>query len=322
MFDVTPHCERRAVMRDGAVAICLSPLREPFATASADCRAPLHSPALRSQFFLTSDYRPIVDIMKHALHILFALVSTVVYGQKGILLENLTWYEAEKVLTPETIVVIPLGAASKEHGPHLLLKNDLILAEYFRDRVLEKSNVVIAPVVNYHFYPSFVEYPGSTSLRLGTARDLIVDICAGLARFGPKKFYVLNTGVSTVRALQPAADSLKKQGITMHFTDLIKSMEPIESKIRQQEGGTHADEIETSMILYIKPDAVDMSKAVKDYRPSTGRGLTRDPNNKAGTYSPTGIWGDPTLATKDKGKIVTEGLVGVILSDIERLRGL
>jgi creatinine amidohydrolase len=239
---------------------------------------------------------------------------------KGILLEDLTWYEAEKVLTPQTVVVIPLGAASKEHGPHLLLKNDLILAEYFKNRVLQASNVVIAPTINYHFYPSFVEYPGSTSLKLGTARDLVIDICQGLSKFGPTKFYILNTGVSTVRALQPAADSLKKMGITMHFTDLIKSMEPVESKIRKQEGGTHADEIETSMILYMKPEAVDMKKAVKDYRPSTGRGLTRDPNNKNSTYSASGVWGDATLATYDKGKIVVEALVEVILSDIENLR--
>lgn len=253
--------------------------------------------------------------------LMLLLLPLLSLGQsKGILLENLTWVEAEKVLTPETIVVIPLGAASKEHGPHLLLRNDLILAEYFKNRVLQSANVVIAPTINYYFYPAFVEYPGSTSLKLTTARDMVIDICAGLSKFGPKKFYILNTGVSTVRALQPAADSLKKAGITMHFTDLIKSMEPVESKIRQQEGGTHADEIETSMILYMQPDAVDMSKAVKDYRPSTGRGLTRDPNSKNGTYSASGIWGDATLATREKGKIVVEGLVEVILKDIEVLR--
>ena len=45
-------------------------------------------------------------------------------GAKGVLLEDLTWLEAEKVLTGETVVVIPLGAAAKEHGPHLRLKND------------------------------------------------------------------------------------------------------------------------------------------------------------------------------------------------------
>ncbi|HZY82880.1 MAG TPA: creatininase family protein [Cyclobacteriaceae bacterium] len=253
--------------------------------------------------------------------LILLLLPLLSLGQaKGILLEDLTWMQAEKILTPETIVVIPLGAASKEHGPHLLLKNDLILAEYFKNRVLQSANVVIAPTINYHFYPSFVEYPGSTSLKLGTARDMVIDICTGLSKFGPKKFYVLNTGVSTVRALQPAADSLQKAGITMHFTDLIKSLEPIESKIRQQEGGTHADEMETSMILYMKPDAVDMKKAVKDYHPSTGRGLTRDPNNKNSTYSASGVWGDATLATKEKGKIIVEGLVEVILKDIEKIR--
>ena len=63
----------------------------------------------------------------------------------GILLENLTWPEAEKVLTPDTVIVIPLGAESKEHGPHLKLKNDFLIAEYLKKRVLESSNVVVAP---------------------------------------------------------------------------------------------------------------------------------------------------------------------------------
>ena len=240
-------------------------------------------------------------------------------ANKGVLLENLTWQQAEKTLTPNTVVVIPLGAAAKEHGPHLLLKNDFILAEYFKNRVLHAANVVIAPTVNYHFYPAFAEYPGSTHLRLETARDLIVDICRSLSRHGPKKFYVLNTGVSTVRALEPAATELAKNGITMRFTRL-SSIEAVESKIRQQPGGTHADEIETSMILYIDPAAADMRKAVKDYAPSTGTGLTRDPNNKNSTYSATGVWGDATLATREKGKLVTEALLSAILEDIEKLR--
>src|SRR5262249_11103735 len=50
--------------------------------------------------------------------------------QRGVLLEDLTWLQAEKVLKPDTIVVIPIGAASKEHGPHLKLKNDWLMAEY------------------------------------------------------------------------------------------------------------------------------------------------------------------------------------------------
>ncbi len=237
----------------------------------------------------------------------------------GVLLEDLTWVEAEKILTSDTVVVLPLGAQSKEHGPHLKLRNDFILAEYLKNRVRLRSRVVIAPTINYSFYPAFVEYPGSTSLTQDTARDVVVEICRSLARYGPKRFYVLNTGVSTVRALTPAAEVLAAEGILMRFTDLSKTLSPIEKKVAQQEGGTHADEIETSMILYMEPGAVDMSKAVKDYHPSGKGGLTRDPNGQ-GTYSPTGIWGDPTLASREKGKIVVEAFVDALAREIEDLR--
>lgn len=237
---------------------------------------------------------------------------------RSILLEDLTWQEAEKILTPDTVVVIPLGAESKEHGPHLKLKNDWLMAEYLKKRVMERTAVVVAPTVNYSFYPAFVEYPGSTTLRLETARDMIVDICRSLARYGPKRFYVLNTGVSTIRALTPAAEILAADGILMHFTGRDTNA-AVEKEVMQEEGGTHADEIETSMMLYIAPQTVDMSKAVKDYHGNRPGGLTRDPNG-AGTYSASGVWGDATLATRAKGKKVVEGLVGAIVREIEELR--
>lgn len=240
-------------------------------------------------------------------------------GTNGILLEDLTWLQAEKVLTPQAVVVIPLGAAAKEHGPHLKLKNDWLMAEYLKRRVLESSNVVIAPTINYGFYPSFLEYPGSTSLRLEASRDTIVDICRSLARYGPKRFYILNTGISTLRALAPAADMLRAEGILMRYTDL-GVIEAVEKQIRREEGGTHADEIETSMMLYIAPEAVDMTKAVKDYHEAKGPGgLTRDPNG-TGVYSASGVWGDATLATREKGKTIIEALVAAILREIEELR--
>ncbi len=256
--------------------------------------------------------------------LLLTLLATSIVGvtaqtkTKGIQLEDLTWVEAEKVLTDKTIVVIPLGAAAKEHGPHLKLKNDWLIAEYLKQRVLEQANVVVAPTINYHFYPSFVEYPGSTTLQLETARDLIVDVCISLAKFGPRRFYVLNTGISTLRALQPAAESLAREGLILRYTDLQEILGPVEKAIAQQEGGTHADEIETSMMLFIAPKTVNMKKAAKDYHPSSERGLTRNPKGK-GSYSPTGIYGDATLATRAKGAQVIKALVAGILKDIESL---
>jgi creatinine amidohydrolase len=248
-----------------------------------------------------------------------ALAQTGAKSAPGLLLEDLTWQQAERVLTPDTVVVIPLGAAAKEHGPHLRLKNDFVLAEHFTRRVMAREAVVVAPTINYHFYPAFVEYPGSTSLRLETARDVVVDICRGLARFGPRRFYVLNTGVSTIRALKPAQEQLAAEGIVMRFTDILTIGEEAEKAVRQQEGGTHADEIETSMMLYMDPTLVDMSKAAKDYHPQGTGGLTRDPKGK-GTYSPTGIWGDATLATREKGRRVVEAMVEGMLKEIAALR--
>ena len=134
-------------------------------------------------------------------------------------LGELTWPEAERALTPESVVVIPLGAQAKEHGLHLPLQNDWLLAEYLKERVLESHDVVVAPTVNYGFYPAFLEYAGSSSLSRATARDMIVEICRGWSQHGPRRFYVLNTGISPLLPLRDAAAILEEEGILLRFTD-------------------------------------------------------------------------------------------------------
>lgn len=241
--------------------------------------------------------------------------------RRGALLEDLTWSEAERVLTPQSIVVFPLGAAAKEHGHHLLLKNDLLLAEYLKERVLAASDVVVAPTIAYSYYPKFVEYPGSITLSLETARDIVVDACRSLARFGPKRFYVLNTGVSTRHALGPASEILAGEGLALHWTNLKTTLAPLEAEVAEQPFGSHADEIETSIMLYIAPDTVDMTKAVRECNPSAPGPLVREPREGC-TYSPSGCFGDPTLATRAKGRYVMEGWVAAALREIEELRRL
>jgi creatinine amidohydrolase len=239
----------------------------------------------------------------------------------GVFLAEMTWPEAERRLRPDTVVVIPLGAASKEHGPHLPLNTDQIQAGYLARRVAERAEVVVAPTVTYSFYPAFVEYPGSTTLRRETARDLIVDTCRSLAAFGPRRFYVLNTGISTLRPLADAAAALASDGVLLRVHDPRAATAAVERSVLEQPRGTHADEAETSKMLFIAPEKVDMTKAVADIHPETpaGGGLTRDPT-KPGVYSPTGTWGDPTLATPEKGRRLVETEVESILQEIEQLR--
>ena len=238
--------------------------------------------------------------------------------QRGILLEKLSWDEAEKVLTPDQVVVIAMGAESKEHGLHLQLNNDFLMAEYLKERVLEKATVVVAPTINHSYYPAFLEYPGSTSVRLETARDTVSDIVRSLAHYGPRKFYLINTGISTLRPLKQSAEELAKDGILMRYLDFTQE-DPVETKLRKS-GGTHADEIETAEMLYIAPETVHMEKARRDLNPDQPGGLTRDPKGK-GTYSPTGAWGDPTLATREEGQALVEATVIRVLKEIEDLRG-
>jgi creatinine amidohydrolase len=240
--------------------------------------------------------------------------------QKAVRLADYSWVDAEGLLQADTVVVLPLGAALKEHGPHLPLRNDLTLADYLTDRVAAAARVVITPALPYHFYPAFLEYPGSTSLSLETARDLTVQVIRSLARYGPRRFYVLNTGVSTNIALEPAAAALAAEGILLRFTDLNASLEPLAARIRQQPSGSHADEIETSMMLHIDPSAVDMKRAVKDLPPATTPPRLTRQTGGPGMYSPSGVWGDPTLATPEKGRYLLDGLVAAILADIEGLR--
>jgi len=250
-----------------------------------------------------------------------AAVAADAASPKGRLLSGMNWMEAKVALTPETVVVIPVGAGSKEHGPHLPLDTDFRQAEYYKGRVLAEADVVIAPTVNYSYYSAFVEYPGATSLSLPVARELLLDVIRGIAKFGPRRFYVINIGVSTNKPLAEAAALLAIEGISLRYLDLVGSaVYAFEKPILTQKEGSHADEIETSVMLAIDASAVDMKKAVVEYMegaPKRGA-LSLDPKNAR--YNPSGVYGDATLATVEKGRILLDGLTRIMLGEIEDLR--
>lgn len=262
--------------------------------------------------------------MKHRFFSGIFLMMFMGQTEAGKYLESMTWKEAEKAFKKYSIVVIPIGARTKEHGLHLPLNNDWIIAEYLAKRVAEKSPVLLLPTVPYGYYPAFVEYPGSVHIQKETFRDLLIDICRSIHRHGPKKFYFLNTGISTNRPLEEAKGLLAQENIAMEYTNLKTAIPEVKKKVKKQEAGTHADEIETSMMLYIAPEIVRMEHARKDIHPEKDPdnpgGLTRDPKAKAGVYSPTGAWGDPTLASREKGKVVVEALVEHIVSSLAKFK--
>ena len=105
------------------------------------------------------------------------------FGQEkpiSVELENLTWIQAEKALKEYEVVLIALGARTKEHGPHLPLKNDYVMAEYLKNRIAQEVPVAVLPTLQYGYYPSFLEYPGSISLKAETFKNVIGDICRSM----------------------------------------------------------------------------------------------------------------------------------------------
>lgn len=240
----------------------------------------------------------------------------------GIELEKLTWKQAESALTASSIIVLPLGAASKEHGLHLPLNNDWITAEYFKKEILLHSadDIIVAPCINYSFYPAFVDYPGSISLSRETAAQMVFEICQSFMRFGPQKFYVWNNGISTLKPLSDAAQKLRDEGALLHYTNLHDIFGRLPKELCEQKGGSHADEVETSLMLAIAPEIVDMSQASEAfYENAIGR---LSPVKAADvSHSPSGVWGNALLATRAKGLKIVEWLRSCLLADLESLRG-
>lgn len=231
-------------------------------------------------------------------------------------LEPLAWPEAELLLRQDPVVLLPLGAAAKEHGPHLPLNNDALIAEWLAREVAAREKVLVAPLINVSFYPAFVDYPGSISLAADTARDLVVQVVASLAAHGAKRFYVLNTGVSTEAPLRQARQRLEADNLAFDFLRLGEASKKLPPDLLEQGWGTHADEHETSLMLHIAPEVVDMTRAVDDGSEGQGR-LSRA--RGAGIYSPSGVYGQATLATAAKGEMIAAALLEQALAD---LRGL
>lgn len=233
---------------------------------------------------------------------------------KGIKLWELSWDEAEKELNEDAIVVLPVGGGSKEHGRHLPLGTDMMVVDELAKRLLERSKVVLLPTLNYAYYPAFINWPGSVSIEADNFRRFAEDIIQSVARFGVKKFLILDGGVSTHYPMTILSyDLYNKLGIKVAVTDITGLGKEEGLRVCEQESGGHADESETSCLLVIRPDLVKMEEAVKEYSSSVEGCFSpagvKKVTLKTGMDSTNGANGDPTLATKKKGEIILQAMV-------------
>lgn len=233
----------------------------------------------------------------------------------GVRLGDLSWPEAERRIAESPIVIIPFGAGAKEHGAHLPMNADQVVMDYLLDRALESADVVVVPPVLHGWFPAFRDFPGTEVADPAVFQAYIYQIGMSLAGNNANRLVFLNTGISKATGL-PISIAAREIRVQTGIPTLVVSWgdletEEIELLAEQREGG-HADEIETSINLYLQPQLVHMDLAVQDYgdrEPQEFRGyapglLARDPNDPA--YSGSGIYGDATLATAEKGKRALE----------------
>jgi creatinine amidohydrolase len=246
---------------------------------------------------------------------------------KGVWLEDLTWTEAKAWFEKGAPVVVPIGAISKEHGHHLPLKTDWLLARDLSRRVAEKLPVVLAPVVSFGYYPAFVRYPGSQHLSAETFGAVLTEILAKFVRDGVRRLVVINTGVSTEPVLRVVVrDFYETHGVRVHTAD-IRTLGRKTRGLTQQKLGGHADETETSMILAIEPKSVKLDRAKTDYGNALNEPATVfytptvfDGDPKSGPdYSVAGARGDPTLATAEKGEAILADMAGELVDGLTKI---
>ena len=239
----------------------------------------------------------------------------------GAFVAQLTWPEVERRIEAGALAVLPVGAACKQHGPHLPMNADLLQAEWLAAALVQRAEVLVWPSVAYGYYPAFRDYPGSASLSAATFRAMVAEILADIGHAGARTVLVLNTGISTIEPLQAAAAVMSEQ-LRIGLANVYAGprCRSVTQAIEQQARGAHADELETSILLAIGPEHVALDKA-EAWTPSamavSGPFSRSDPDNPR--FSPSGVWGDPTLASADKGRRLLAAMVEDLLAALETL---
>jgi len=176
-------------------------------------------------------------------------------------LHHNSWDEVAEYLKRSQVIIIPVGSI-EQHGEHLPLGTDTMVAEAIAQSVAEQAGVLTAPAVSYGWSPHHMVLPGTVTIRPEVLIEYLYDVIESLAQHGFKKFLLLNGHrIVNISWMQIAGERAKRK---LAVDVLVADPAYLSKELAKQEGMGligHADELETSHMLYVRGEFVQMEKA-------------------------------------------------------------
>ena len=244
---------------------------------------------------------------------------------------EMTWQEVD-ALSRTTVVVIPFGAM-EQHGRHLPLETDARIGQEIAARldVACCKRLLVLPVQWLGLSTHHMDFAGTISATVDTYLALAADIVGSIAHAGFQKILVLNSHGGNVSALDVVLTKLRTSFAGTRIV-LVTYWNAAADQLRglreSAEGGMgHACELETSLMLAIKPDVVHKGSLEPDGRWSTSRFLAKDMlvggsanvSRAFADITAYGGVGDPRTASAEKGEQFFDVIIGRLRQLVDEL---
>jgi creatinine amidohydrolase/Fe(II)-dependent formamide hydrolase-like protein len=243
------------------------------------------------------------------------------------LLGELTWPEAEVRFEEVDIALLPVGS-TEQHGPHLPLDTDAFDAERLACDVADSfpdPKPVVLPLVPYGVSYHHMDFCGTISISNETLTKLVYEIGMSVAIHGIKKLIIINGHGGNTPSLKNAAQMINRDARIFTCVDTGETSDVDVGKIVETPNDAHAGEMETSTALALRPHLVDLDKAQKFIPDFSSRYLDFSSSRSVEWYTRTekisqnGVLGDPSKASKEKGKMIWEIMVKNLVSFVSEL---
>ena len=242
--------------------------------------------------------------------------------------ESHTWDEIAEILKEVDTAILPCGSI-EQHGPHLPLDVDFFDSVYLADKVAKACSnpkPFVLPGIPYGVSYHHEDFKGTVSISNHTLSSLVYDVGISLAKSGISKLIILNGHGDNAPALHFAAQMINRDSGIFVCVESGETSDTDLNSLIDNQNDIHAGEIETSTTLAIRPQVVRMDKAVNETLKFGSSYLDYTSERGVAWYvrtkfiSASGIMGDPTKASAEKGKKFWEIMIAHLVKFIEEIK--